>query len=157
MRFIKIGWGLEMLTINIICYISRQEEGTVILDKEDIDLFGRDFSEEKLGAIIKTRQCRKIMGKAVTVATSEDLKPLITVADVMYAGIGRIKGFPEDKSISYEGKLQELWEYVILKIDSCKEKHELFQLLMIFGLVIKEIELIAKETQLKSFLNIIRV
>lgn len=146
-----------MLTINIICYISRQEEEMVILDREDIDFFKESYSKGKIEEIVKTRQCRKIMGKAITVATSEHLEPLITAIDVIYAGVDRIRGFPEDKSISYDGKLQELWEYIILKIDSCTEKHELYQLLVILVLVIKEIELIADETRLKSFLNIIRV
>jgi hypothetical protein len=101
----------------------------MILSDEEIQEFNKSLSQESIREITRTRQFRKLMSKVNELASRHIMMPMVML-DVMYAAVGRIKGFPEEKTVSYTGEVAELWEYLIEKIDSCSEKKALYERLM---------------------------
>ncbi|OQB10258.1 MAG: hypothetical protein BWY21_00424 [Parcubacteria group bacterium ADurb.Bin216] len=106
----------------------------MILSDEDIQEFNKSFNQESARALTRTRQFRKLMGKVNKLSSGNVIMPMVMI-DVMYAGIGRIKGFPEEKCIKYSGEVAEVWGYLVEKIDSCTEKKELYNRLMIICII----------------------
>ncbi|MDD4409329.1 MAG: hypothetical protein PHW52_01610 [Candidatus Pacebacteria bacterium] len=111
----------------------------MILTEDEINEFSQNVSVERIMSLSKTRQFRKMAGKIKLITSENEGMPFV-VLDMMYAAIGRIKGFPEGEGITYSGETLELWNYLSQRIDNIKEKPALFETLLMIGIAIQRLE-----------------
>lgn len=106
----------------------------MILTDEDIQGFNGSLKQDSIKDLTKTRQFRKMMRKVDQLISKNKMMSLV-VLDLMYCCVGRIRGFPEEKSISYTDEVEDFWGYLIEKIDSCTEKKDLYNRLMMVCII----------------------